>query len=191
MSPRGGIVVLLEGASDVAAVRAAASSSGVDLADVHLVDMGGITNVRAHLRALAAASHEPGTQDTPTVLGMCDAGEAHVVISALAAGGGWTRDPSDLPSMGFFVCHRDLEDELLTALGARRTVDLLRRLGLGQKLEALRQQPAWRDRALSDQLHRFAGVASGRKELLAAALTAELAPDELPEPLRLLLDRLR
>lgn len=184
-------MVLLEGASDVAAVRAAAGSVGVDLTGVRLVDMGGITNVRAHLAALRVGLDEAPLDEAPTVLGMCDVGEARFVIAALGAGGSWIRHSSDLPSMGFFVCHRDLEEELLRALGVTRTLALLQRLGLRDKLEALRQQPAWRDRPLSAQLHRFAGVASGRKELLGGALAAELAPEELPEPLRLLLDRLR
>lgn len=190
MSPAAGSIVLLEGASDVAAVRAAATATGVDLGGVRLLDMGGITNVRAHLTSLTAGSGEtaPGALQ---VLGMCDASEAHVVVAALAAGGSWLRDPSDLPSAGFFVCHRDLEDELLRALGVPRTLAVLERLGLRDKLEALRQQPAWRDRPLPAQLHRFAGVAAGRKELLGGALTAALAPEELPEPLGLLLDRLR
>ena len=184
-------MVLLEGASDVAAVRAAARSSGVDLAGVRLVDMGGITNVRAHLTALGAASGETSSDAAPLVLGMCDVKEAHFVIAALAAGGRWLRDASDLPSVGFFVCHRDLEDELLRALGVARTLAVLERLGLRDKLEALRQQPAWRERPLPAQLHRFAGVASGRKELLGGSLTDALEPEEHPEPLRLLLDRLR
>jgi hypothetical protein len=181
-----GPVVLLEGVSDVAAVRAAAATGGLDLCATRLVDMGGITNIRAHLGALAA---EPS--DDMLVLGMCDAGEARFVVAALEAAGRWVRDASDLPSHGFFVCEADLEDELLRSLGAGRVLDVLRRLGLREKFDALRQQPAWRERPLHDQLHRFAGVASGRKELLAAELTSELAVAELPEPLRLLLDRLR
>ena len=186
MTDGDGPVVLLEGRSDVAAVRTAAATAGVDLDDVRLVDLGGITNIRSHLAALAR--EEPGAEQ---VLGMCDAGETRYVESALQASGLWVRDASDLPSVGFFVCVADLEDELLRALGTRRVLEILDRMGLRGKLDALAQQPAWRDRPLHEQLHRFAGVASGRKELLAAELTAELAPDELPEPLRLLLDRLR
>ena len=186
MSGGDGPVVLLEGRSDVAAVRTAAATAGVDLSDVRLVDLGGITNIRKHLVALAREG-----SGTERVLGMCDAGETRFVESALAATGHWVRDVSDLPSVGFFVCVADLEDELLRALGTRRVVGVLDRMGLRTKLDALAQQPAWRERPLHEQLHRFAGVASGRKELLAAELTAELTAVELPEPLRLLLDRLR
>ncbi|WP_226963778.1 hypothetical protein [Nostocoides sp. F2B08] len=184
-------VVLLEGRSDIAAVRAAADVAEVDLSDVRLVDLGGITNIRSHLVALTHEACGGEGPDAEHVLGMCDVGETRFVESALESTGHWVRDASDLPSAGFFVCVEDLEDELLRALGIPRVLGVLDRLGLRGKLDALAQQPAWRDRPLHEQLHRFAGVASGRKELLAAELTAELTPDELPEPLRLLLDRLR
>jgi hypothetical protein len=186
VSDRARAVVLLEGRSDIAAVRAAAAAAEVDLSDVRLVDLGGITNVRRRLSDLAC---EPDA--AVPVLGMCDVGEARFLIAALEATGHWLRDASDLPSAGFFVCVEDLEDELLRALGPRRVMGVLDRMGLREKLDALAQQPAWRARPLHDQLHRFAGVASGRKELLAGELTAELAADELPEPLQLLLQRLR
>lgn len=179
-----GPVVLLEGASDVAAVRAAALVLGVDDGQVRYVDLRGITNVRAHLDRLTA--DEPDT----VVLGMCDAKEAHFVVRALTANGGWARDADDLPASGFFVCHSDLEDELIRALGPDRAVAVLRQEGLLDKLAVLQQQPAWRGRPLEEALHRFAGVASGRKELFAGALAATLTPETVPEPLRLLVERL-
>ena len=186
MSHEVGPVVLLEGRSDVAAVRAAAATAGVDLTGVRLVDMGGITNVRAHISVLAR--QQPRAE---RVLGMCDAAETRFVVAALDAAGHWLRDASDLPAAGFFICVADLEDELLRALGPARALEVLEALGLRDKLDAMAQQPAWRERPLPEQLHRFAGVASGRKELLAAELTGALTAEELPEPLRLLLDRLR
>lgn len=176
-------VVLLEGASDVAAVRALAGARGADLSRVQLVDLGGVTNVRRGLhRALA---DRPGA----AVLGLCDAGEVRFVERALAEIGFAVRDASDLPAYGFFVCQADLEDELIRALGPTRTIEVIDRLGLGPKLAALQQQPAWQDRPLAEQLHRFCGVASGRKELLAGALAQALRPGEVPEPLAHLLDR--
>lgn len=53
---------------------------------------------------------------------MCDAGEVSVVVRALEAEGAWIRDVDDLPSYGFFVCHADLEDELIRALGPFRVL---------------------------------------------------------------------
>jgi len=176
--------VLLEGASDVRAVNALAQRAGVDLERVELVDLGGVTNAAKTLSRLLEQSAEI------QVAGLCDANEAGVIVRALRRVGLPVRDETDLPSYGFFVCRRDLEDELIRALGTARAVGVIERLGLGAKLQVLRGQEAWRDRSLADQLHRFCGVASGRKGLLAGAFAAELRPKEAPEPLRDLVDRL-
>lgn len=181
---RTGPVVLLEGVSDVAAVRAAAGVRGADLTGVRLVDLGGITNVRREMERLGR--EEPERE----ILGLCDVAEARFAMRAVEDGGGWVRDPSDLATYGFFVCDADLEEELIRALGERRVLEVIDAIGLGRKLSQLQQQPAWSDRPLAEQLHRFAGVASGRKELLAGALVDALGPTELPEPLAMLLDRI-
>ncbi|XVX21731.1 hypothetical protein ACQP1U_07715 [Actinomycetota bacterium] len=186
MPPRATVsaVVLLEGASDVAAVRSAAEVAGIDLTGARLVDLHGVTNIRRGLREAGQAW--PGAE----VVGMCDSREARFVERALREQGYAVRDPSDLPSFGFTVCERDLEEELIRALGPQRCVEVVEGLGLGGKLATLRHQPSWADRPLAEQLHRFCGVASGRKELLAGALASALTPETLPEPLRFLLDRL-
>jgi hypothetical protein len=167
---RAATVVLLEGRSDVAAVRAVAATLGLSGADARLVDMGGVTNVRRHV---AAARRE-----SLRVVGMCDAGEADVVARALGVG------PGELADHGFTVCRADLEEELIRAAGPDRVLALLDRLGLSYRFAVLQRQPAWRGRPVEEQLHRFAGVASGRKALLAGALAADLAADEVPPPLR-------
>lgn len=172
-------VVLLEGPSDVAAVRAVAAAYGVT-DTVHryrLVDMGGVTNIRRNLAALRAAS-------VPVrVIGMCDAREAQIFARALQLTGGPHHD-AGLAAHGFYVCDADLEDELIRALGTERVLTVLSRLGLLGRLETFQRQPAWRGRPLHEQLHRFAGVASGRKTLLAGALAEGLARHEAPAPLR-------
>src|SRR5262245_13257173 len=167
-------VVLLEGPSDVAAVRAVAAAYGVT-DTVHrcqLVDMGGVTNIRRHLETLRAAS-------VPVrVIGMCDAGEAKFFVRALQLTGVGLHHEADLAEHGFYVCDADLEDELIRALGPEPV------LGVLGRLETFQRQPAWRGRHLHEQLHRFAGVASGRKTLLAGALAEGLARHEAPAPLR-------
>ena len=165
-------VVLLEGRSDVAAFRAVARTHGLADDAYRLVDMGGVTGIRRHLEALRA---EPEVR----VLGMCDAGEVAVVVRALGVGG-----EDEVAGHGFTVCDADLEDELIRALGPDRVLAVLDRLRLSHRLAVLQNQPAWRGQPLTDQLHRFAGTTSGRKELLAGALAAELAADEVPAPLR-------
>ena len=179
-------VALLEGVSDVAAVRAVARARGLDedRDGFALVDLRGVTNVRAAL--LRWQAEQPEVR----VIGLCDAGEARYAEGALRAAGAWVRDASDLASYGFFVCSPDLEAELIRALGAGRATEVVRDLGLGQKLDSLRQMPAWRDRPLDEVLHRFAGTASGRKEVCARAFAEALTPATTPEPLARLVDEL-
>lgn len=176
--------VLLEGASDVAAVRVVAERAGLDLTElgVHLVDMRGATNIRRHV--LAATEADP----SPRVLGMCDAPEASFFIRALRRVGCDVQALDALPTWGFQVCERDLEDELMRDLGESGTRKVLADLGLTQRFAMLTQQPAWVSEIFHEQVHRFAGAASGRKELMAAAMAASLDVDALPPPLAGLLD---
>jgi len=171
--------VLLEGASDVAAVRVVARRSGLDLdaLGVHLADMHGATNIRRHLLAAVESA------DRPRVVGMCDAPEAPFFVRALRRVGAEVEGPADLPRWGFQVCHRDLEDELIRDLGEPATRTVLESLGLTQRFAMLTQQPAWQSGSFHEQVHRFAGAASGRKELMAAALAEALDVSALPAPL--------
>ncbi len=178
--------VLLEGTSDVAAVRAVADRLGISLDEqgVVLVDMGGATNVRRHL---VAADRAP---TSPRVLGMCDIKEGGFFLRALRELGCDVSSVDELPRWGFQLCDRDLEDELMRALGpdgVRRVLDGLR---LSGRFATFTRQPAWAARDFHEQARRFAGVASGRKEVMAAALAAALDPQALPSPLRQLLDDL-
>jgi hypothetical protein len=178
--------VLLEGASDVAAVRALAARAGVPLdgSRVRLVDMGGATNVRRHLLDAARAPA------SPRVLGMCDIKEAGFFVRALRDLGCEVTSAQALPDWGFQLCDRDLEDELMRALGPGPVRAVLEHLGLTDRFAVFTQQPAWAARDFHEQAHRFAGVASGRKELMAQALALALHPRSLPAPLRGLLDDL-
>ncbi|WP_156400038.1 ATP-dependent endonuclease [Phycicoccus sp. Soil748] len=196
------VVVLLEGRSDVAAVRALLAldaPSGVgSLADgrvgdgrahdVQLVDMGGVTNVRHHLvRLVADASEGAG----PRVLGLGDAAEAPFLSRALAAVGHAVGTRADMAALGFHVCDLDLEDELVRALGTARVQEVLAGLGLLDRFLAFRRQPAWDGRPVHDQLRRFAGTTSGRKLVVAEALASALTPSQVPAPLAALVGHIR
>jgi hypothetical protein len=174
--------VLLEGLSDVAAVRTVAATLGIDLvgSSVRVVDMGGATNVR---RCVRAAVQQRG----PRVVGMCDVKEAGFVVRALRDVGCAVGSATDLPRWGFQLCDRDLEDELLRALTPSQLGVVLTGLGLTARFEAFRRQPAWSGRDPHEQLRRFAGVASGRKELMAQALAAALDATTLPPPIAALM----
>jgi hypothetical protein len=176
--------VLLEGASDVAAVRVVAGRAGIILADegIHLADMHGATNIRRHLLAVSEAA------DSPRVLGMCDAPEAPYFVRALRRAGCAVESADELPWWGFQVCDRDLEDELMRDVGEHGLREVLETLALTQRFAMLTQQPAWVSGSFHEQVHRFAGAASGRKELMAAAMAEALDVAALPKPLAGLLE---
>jgi hypothetical protein len=173
------VVVLVEGASDAAVVRVLCRAQGLPDAEVDVRDMGGVTNVRRHLRALDGS--------TP-VLGLCDAPEERFVMRALRSTGQDVADRLGLERLGFWVCDRDLEDELIRALGVDRVVSALEELGEVERFRAFQRQPQWRGRAVGDQLRRFAGTTSGRKLTFARLLTEELTPTTTPPPLAGLVD---
>jgi len=175
------VVVLVEGASDAAVVRVLCEARGVDPAAVEVRDMGGVTNVGRHLREL---------DGTVRVLGLYDAPEERFVVRGLRSTGRDVSTRDDLRHLGFVVCDRDLEDELIRALGTERVESVLAELGELDRFRAFQRQPQWRDRDLTDQLHRFAGTASGRKLLLARRLAEELSPSTTPAPLTSLVEQI-
>ena len=161
-------VVLVEGDSDVAAIEALAATWGM-AGSFDLVAMGGVTNVRRHLARLVA--------DRPdlTAYGVCDARERRFL----------ERHRPLLSEV--FVCQRDLEEELIRAVGPGVVVGLLDELGELGRFRTFQGQPEWRERPVAEQLRRFAGTRSGRKAVFARRLAAELTPRNTPTPLARLL----
>ncbi|GMA25757.1 hypothetical protein GCM10025864_35160 [Luteimicrobium album] len=107
--------VLVKGASDQLAVETLAARLGHDLAAEGTVvaPIGG-----AHALARTARRLGP-LGDGLRLLGLVDVGEEAVCRRGLAqAGVGEAADRDGLARLGFFVCERDLEDELLHAVGA-------------------------------------------------------------------------
>lgn len=172
-------VVLVEGRSD--AVVVAQLLAWRDLSEVEVVVMNGITNIERHLSLL-------DVEDWSTVCGLCDAGEIRFVERALARRGFDARGREALARLGFFVCDADLEDELFRALGTDEVLAAIDDLAELGRLRTLQGQPEWRGRPLEEQLRRFVGTASGRKQRLAQALGARLTPATTPQPLRDLVD---
>lgn len=190
--------VLVEGESDAAAVRVLLTRQG--LAAVTVTAMGGVTNVERCLRA------RPGT----AVFGICDGPEAIVVARALHRAGRWpgdapaTRagrhravaaDPEELErtlaSVGFFVCHADLEMELIRALGIPTAERILADHGALTAFRTFQGQPAQRDRDDPARMRRFLGAGSGRKITFAAAFATALPDDRVPAPLAGLVSAVR
>ncbi|HET6940179.1 MAG TPA: TOPRIM nucleotidyl transferase/hydrolase domain-containing protein [Nocardioides sp.] len=168
--------VLVEGDSDRAAVLALAARRGVDLDGVEVVAMGGITNVARYVAELVPQGRR--------LSGLYDAGEERFVRGALDRAG--LRPGPGAPGLaelGFHCCDRDLEDELIRALGVERVLAVIEGQGDLGAFRGLQQQPAQRDRPTEDQLHRFFGSGSGRKIRYARLLVEALADGEVPAPL--------
>lgn len=156
-------VVLVEGASDLAAVEAAADVMKADLTGVVIVPMGGAMSIRRFMLLLGAVR----------AIGLCDAAE----VGHFERAGVKT----------IVACVDDLEHELMRALGQDRVLRVMDAEGDLTAFRIFQNQPAQRSRSLDQQLHRFLGTIAGRKEKYGRALTAALVADELPAPLRELL----
>jgi hypothetical protein len=179
-------VVLVEGVSDAVAVTALAHRFGHDLVrdGVHVLPMGGVTNVGAYVRA--AGPSGLGLRLT----GLCDAGEVRHVVRALERAGLGCTSAADLDTAGFSVCDADLEDELIRAVGVAGVEQVVAAQGRLASFRVLQRQPAQRDRTPAEQLHRFIGARSGHKHRYAALLVEALDLDRVPPPLDRLLARL-
>ncbi len=164
------VVVLVEGESDAVVVRGLTQRHGLD---VRVVAMGGITNVRQHVARWR--------EDRPDAIlvGVCDERERRFM------------EKVEPPLAAIFVCERDLEDELIRAVGPESVIGLLDGLGDLGRFLTFQDQPEWRGQPLHEQLRRFAGTRSGRKAAFAGRLADELGDDAMPAPLSGLLEWLQ
>ena len=173
-------MVLVEGPSDRGALEALAARRGRDLAaeGVKVVTIGGAHAIGRHLRRFGP----PGLD--LRLAGIYDAGEEHAVrraVEAVGLGPAVTR--ADLERLGFFVCERDLEDELIRALGAARAEELVAAQGDLGPFRTLQKQAAWRGRPVEEQLRRFFGSGGGRKIRYAPLLVEALDLARVPRAL--------
>ena len=173
-------VVLVEGVSDRAALETLAARRGRNLEaeGVSIVAMGGA-------QAIANFLDQFGPRGRNLRLaGLCDAREERDFRRALErAGLGSELTRSDMESLGFFVCHVDLEDELIRSLGAAAVERVLAEQGDLEPFRTFQKQPAWRGRPREEQLRRFIGTHSGRKLQSAANLVGALDLAQVPRPL--------
>jgi Overcoming lysogenization defect protein-like, TOPRIM domain len=170
-------VVLVEGRSDEIAVRTLARLRGRDL-EAERVSVLAVGGAQAMGRFLAV--HGPAGTNT-TLAGLCDAGEEPGVRRALERAGlepGAGR--SGLEAAGFFVCERDLEDELVRALGVPAAEAVLAAHGKLGAFRTYQKQPAHRTRPVAAQLR---GFLNNWKVELAAPLVEALDPARAPRPL--------
>ena len=177
-------VVLVEGASDKAAIEVLARRHERDLAaeGISLVAMGGATIIGTYVGRYGPAGL--GLR----LAGLCDAGEEVDYRRSLErAGLGSGLDRDGLEALGFFTCVADLEDELIRARGPDAVEAVIEAEGELGSFRTLQRQPAWRGGSTHDQLRRFMGAGSGRKIRYSGLLVAALELDRVPRPLDLLL----
>jgi hypothetical protein len=173
-------VVLVEGASDQAAVEALAERHGRDLGaeGISVVSIGGAQAIGRYLERFG-----PDGLDL-RLAGLCDAAEEREFRRGLEqAGLGSDLSRAELERLGFFVCEADLEDELIRALGADTVLQVIEANGDLGPFRTLQKQPAWHARPTDEQLRRFMGSGGRRKIRYARFLVEALDLAAIPRPL--------
>jgi hypothetical protein len=151
-------VVLVEGVTDRLALDAVGRRLALDLDGIEIVPIGGAQAVR---RASAQFEGE-------RVVGLCDAGEER-----------WFRR---VLGDATFVCVKDLEDELIRALGADRVEEVVSAQGELDTFRSFQNQLFWRGRPVEMQLRRWLQN-GGRQHRYPPLLVKAMEPDEIPRPL--------
>jgi hypothetical protein len=180
--------VLVEGISDRIALETLAERHGHDLEaeGVSVVPIGGAQSIGRYLNL-----YGPRGLDV-RLAGLCDAGEESEFRRGLEhAGFGSNLTRDDMERLGFYVCVRDLEDELIRGLGADRVEDIAAEHGDLRSFRTLQKQVEWRGRPVEEQLRRFLGSGGRRKIRYARFLVEALELERVPRPLRLVLARVR
>jgi hypothetical protein len=175
LAPRA--VVLVEGISDRAALEALAERRGRSLGaeGVSIVPMGGAQAIGRFLDQLG-----PKGLDVK-LAGLCDAAEEGVFRRGLErAGLGRDLDRAAMERLGFYVCVRDLEDELVRSVGAAEMERVIAAEGELGSFRTFQKQPAKRALTYEEQLWRFMW---NRKERYAALLVQSMDLDRVPPPL--------
>ncbi len=171
------ITILVEGASDRAAVVALAPRFGVDLEveQITVTSIGGAGNFGRAIAEAAASGHRVG--------GLYDEKEERFVADALNRQQG-----EDLTRQGFFACRPDLELELVRAIGVADMMPLLDAAGELSTFRNFQDQPKYRDHEPSEQLRRYIGANGARKAKFATLMGEAVAFESVPEPLEGLLN---
>lgn len=180
-------VILVEGRSDQRAIETLAARTSRDLASegVEIVAMGGIHAIGQFLTRFGPLG------DDLKLAGLYDVGEENVVRRGLLQAELAEAAPlsrTAMEELGFFACVRDLEDELIRALGVPAIEAVIEAEGDLVSFRILQKQPEWRERSSEAQLRRFFGSGATRKWRYAGLLVDALDPAEVPRPLQRVLE---
>ncbi len=180
------MLVLVEGDSDAAAVRALAERVGCDLGS-HRIRIRAAAGVRNFSRVL---SEFVGAHPDAEICGLYDVADERYVRRALLGVGVPIATHESPESLGFFACDADLEDELIRALGTEaveRVLEAQAELGSFRRFQAM---PQHRGEAVHRQLRRFLGTRATRKIRCGRRLVEALEIGRWPRPLGQLAARL-
>jgi hypothetical protein len=170
-------VVLVEGVSDQAALKALAERRGrnLDAEGVFIVPMGGAHAIGRFLDLFGPQGLEV------RLAGLCDAAEEGDFRSGLErAGLGSDLTRTDMEELGFYVCVADLEDELVRSVGAAAVEQVIAAEGELGSFRTFQKQPAKRELTHEEQLWRFMW---NRKARYATLLVHSLDLSGVPRPL--------
>jgi hypothetical protein len=169
--------ILVEGVSDQRAVETLARRRGRELEaeGVVVIPIAGATNLGRFLDLLGPHGCGLG------LAGLCDQPEAAEFAKALVRGGvSDGLDPDDLVAVGFFVCVRDLEEELTRALGVEAMLSIIESQGHLRRFQTYQSQAAHHNKRIEEQLWRWLG---NHKIRYAPLMVEALALDQIPPQL--------
>ncbi len=176
-------VILLEGHSDLLAIRVLARALDVDLdaRGISLLSLDGAGSVVHYLSLFGPAGLGL------TLRGLCDADHEETWRTRLQDAGIEVTDRAAMNAVGFQVADADLEEELIGALGTQRVSELIEKENADQAFANFTQQGAIARLSLAEQQHDFLHKQSVR---WAPVLAADLSVEDIPQPIRDLLEGL-
>jgi len=173
-------VIIVEGISDQIAIETLAVRRRRDLEseEIAVVPIGGAQAITKYLRAFGPDGENLG------LAGFCDADAAENFRRGLIKTGfGEPTSTAAMASLGFYVCVRDLEDELIRAVGPDQVKTIVESQGEISAFRTFQKQPEWREQPVGDQLHRFIRSKARRSLRYARLLVDAVDLDRVPRPL--------
>jgi energy-coupling factor transporter ATP-binding protein EcfA2 len=171
-------IVLVEGDSDRLAVETLAERKGrnLDAESVSVVPINGASKAETYIALFGPHGFQI------KLAGLCDEGDEGFFARGLDRSG-IALQPSrtDMQNAGFFVCVRDLEEELIRSLGANKAEQVIDSNGDLGTFRQFQRQSAWQGQSLSDQIVGF--IKAKRKVEYAPLLVDALDLANVPAPL--------
>jgi AAA domain, putative AbiEii toxin, Type IV TA system len=173
-------VVLVEGITDYQAVRLIATKLGrnLDAEGVAVLPLDGGGTLKVYLELLG-----PDGLDLD-LAGLCDADYEQDWRSKLAGAGLTVTTRQEMEAAGFFVADRDLEDELVAALGTTNTQVVISNDGAAGDFQQFANSAGQQGEPLAEQLRAFV---QKKKTRWTPQLAAAIAPASIPPSIAALL----